>query len=208
MKKPELILDMDDVLINIFKPMRKSLNEFMNQEVTESEFSDYNVTLTYPGLTLDQFYDVLLTKSVLERGVPVQGAVEATRLLSKEFTLSVVTARGWHPEGKKITENQLSDHGFCIDRLIVTQPGQSKSSAVSHLSNRFVAIVDDHVGNIHDAKQSGLFDHHVLIDMPWNKSYETQENTSRHASVLTWCQSLYEKRIQKHIHPPISVLSV
>ena len=168
--KKQVILDLDDVQADLFSDLRKQFNKHMGVYKKERDFTTFDITQVYEGLDMSTFYLVLEDAGVIERLRPLEGAVEATQRMSKlGYQINVVTARGWHSDGLKASQDWLEKHGFYFDRLSISDPNTSKKDVYKHFAGHFDLIVDDHVKNIDHALDSGLFESVALISRPWNE---------------------------------------
>lgn len=166
----EIILDLDDVQADLFSLMRENLNKMMGVDKKHDDFTGYDVTKIYKGLTSDRFFECLTENKIIENLMPIKGAAEATHVLKdKGFVINVVTARAWHKNGLKVSADWLEKSGFHFDRIAVSCPAEGKVKVYKNIAKKFNCIVDDNLENVHQAKESGLFESTYLIDMPWNK---------------------------------------
>ena len=182
----QVVLDLDDVQADLFRCMRHALNGYTGLDRTPAHFNTFNITEVYPGLQMDEFFNLLICDKILENLKPLEGAAEATRTMkSAGLTINVVTARDWHPEGKNLSIDWLERHGFVFDRLEVTCPNISKEVAYRKFGAQFELIADDHMKNINHAIDSKLFKRVAVIDKPWNR-WETgfEAHGQRYSSLL------------------------
>jgi hypothetical protein len=86
----------------------------------------------------------------------------------------LITARGWHPRGKEITEEWVSDYNLDIDELIVVEHDQSKTDVISGFNN-IVFSIDDRIKHCREYMRTGRIQHVLVYDAPWN-THMTKHN--------------------------------
>lgn len=168
--KEAVIVDLDDVVVDLKAKMYPVLNLVLERSVDPEEVTAYDGVLEAYGISRAQFLDILYGESVLERAPLAAGAQRGLqRLADAGLDICLCTARGWHPEGERVTREWLERHELPYSRLLVVPEGASKSSVYRHLSHRYLGMFDDHAAHLDDAMQSGLVACPVLIDQPWNR---------------------------------------
>lgn len=88
----------------------------------------------------------------------------------------LLSARGWHPEGLKHTEDWLSRFLLrdLIDDIVLVNPRDCKSEAMERIIEQHGPIdlfVEDHAVNAQTAVDRGLVKRAALVDRPWNRSH-------------------------------------
>jgi 5'(3')-deoxyribonucleotidase len=170
----QIILDLDDVQADLFSLMRENLNKMMCVDKKQHDFTGFDITKVYKGLTIERFFECLIDNEIIENLMPIEGAAKATHALKdKGFVINVVTARAWHKNGLQLSADWLEKSGFHFDRIAVSCPKEGKVKVYKKIAPKFNCIVDDNLENVHQAKESGLFEKTYLIDMPWNKTDST-----------------------------------
>jgi hypothetical protein len=88
------------------------------------------------------------------------------------------------------------DHDFEYNTLSVVNHGERKSTAYKTIADNFAFIIDDHVGNLSDAIESGIVREAIVITMPWNKkNTEYIDGETRFNSLHEFCDMLQRKDI-------------
>ncbi|KQN62806.1 5' nucleotidase, NT5C type [Pseudomonas sp. Leaf58] len=169
MKKP-FAIDVDDVLGNLSEVMNPVLNRRFNKQIPVAAWSTFNISGLY-GITVEQFLEVIIEEKLLEQMQPYPGVKEALRRIKTSGRdVVLVTSRGYHPVGQKLTETWLNQHDLYSDGLIIVPEGLSKAQAVvGRYPKGFEIMVDDYPPNLDKMKAAGLVDEVYLIDKPWNQ---------------------------------------
>lgn len=179
-----IVVDLDDVLFDLFNPLRNSLNRYTGLNKQVFDFFDFDLSKVYPGLTMDEFYSIAHEDRLIEICNPIPGAKDALDIIKKKgYIINIVTARGWHEKALPITVEALKRNGLFYHNLYITNPGESKEIAYRQIDDKFACIIDDHIKNINQAIDSNLFTSHFLVSKPWNTSLRIPGNVIRWQSI-------------------------
>lgn len=168
-ERPLVVFDVDEVLVNLRDPMAEALNALTGRSLTWHEWTCYDLTEVY-GVPLSACLDALRAHRVLERcwlEPHAKACVARARALG--YATAAVTARGWHPHGRALTERLFTEHEVAIDHLRVVDLGQSKREALSTLPGPVVYLIEDNLAHLREAERAGI-PVAVLVDRPWNAS--------------------------------------
>jgi cell division inhibitor SulA len=120
------------------------------------------------GISLQQFLEILEEHRVIEEAAPAEFAVEVLGLMREMgYRTAVVTARSWHTNGRKVTEDWIVKHGLPVDDLVLVEMLEPKVEAIRSLGD-VVAYVDDlpsHLNQLASAQVGGQLH---LMRRPWN----------------------------------------
>lgn len=180
------LIDLDDTLGDLKTPMMEALNRETGKNVHWSKWRNFNVPEIY-DISEQKFLNICIDYNVLEQVIIHDTSYDFLKNLQMlNYHTVLVTARNWHPRGVSITENWVADHNLCIDDIIVVDVDQSKVSAIGHLKN-IVFTIDDRMKHCREYIKSGLVEHTLVYDAPWN-SHMTKWNTD-------WNGYDYDERI-------------
>lgn len=185
----EIICDIDNVAADLADLLADSINQRTGDNYTKHDFDDYDVRKYYKGLTFDQMFAYLIEDKVLENCPAIPGAIEAVnRLVEMGADINFVTSRSYHPKAEQITADWLNKQGAIYKRLLISDDGD-KISQYRKLGSSFFCIIDDYDENIIQAADSGMFESHILIDQPWNRSF-SHVRTHRYDSLEAYANEL------------------
>ena len=167
-KPPYVVFDLDDVLANLRDHLMCMLRHQTGQDVHWEEWHQYELGSVY-NTTAEVIMGWVLEHQVLESASlepHAQVAVHAARQCG--YRVAVVTARGWHPRGKRLTEEWLARHGLDIDELHLVPAFGDKSGILRGLGS-VAYFIDDNVGHLYPAQALPEVGETLLIDRPWNR---------------------------------------
>ena len=161
------LVDLDDTLGDFKTPCMDALNRVTNQNIHWSKWDTYNFPKVY-GLNQGEFLKVLMEEQVIENVEIYDSSYKFLNDLNDlDYHTVLITARGWHPDGKGITERWVADHDLNIDDLIVVHGHQSKVDVINKLNN-IVFSIDDRIKHCREYTQTGKIEHVLVYDQPWN----------------------------------------
>lgn len=180
--------DLDDVLANLREPMGEGLGKIPGASADWRSWSTYDFFSAYMSST--EFLQMIIDDKMLELCQPEPDAATSIERLRREgFKIAIVTARGYHPQAREITETWLSHHNMEVDRLEIVMPGESKSGKLKAIAG-LVAYIDDHVDHLHkmtaDTSASDSIELY-LMSRPWNiknQTYCRLDNVAQYADSL------------------------
>ena len=182
-----IILDLDDVLANL----RESLYQVMRRATQiDKHWRDWAHYDLRQHFQVDNAFldDVLMREQALESCQPEPGAADMTQALSAlGFELIIVTARGWHPQARELTQNWLDRHGMQHNSLHVTQLGGNKLEGLRDLDTILLAV-DDHPNNLRRYRQAGIAT--LMPAMPWNADYHDSPRIDNLQAVVDYANKI------------------
>ncbi len=168
---PWVVFDLDECLCGLRHHLQTALYDLTGIDLHWSRWDRYDLTGLY-GISLEDFTETLLSYRIIERAILEPGAwaaLHSARLLG--YRTAILTARGWHPEGERVTRDWLETHGLRPDRLHLVPMHQAKGEVLPEYG-RVAWFLDDHLGHAAGAEASGVVDRVLLQDRPWNRVAE------------------------------------
>lgn len=174
MKNNVCIVDLDDTLGDLKNPMMEALKSATGKDIHWSKWDSFDVPSLY-GITQQDFLNICINENILEKVIIHDSSYKFLNDLHKlNYYTVLITARGWHPQGKEITKKWVADHNLDIDELIVVEIDQSKTDVITKFDN-IIFSIDDRIKHCREYIQSGLVKHVLVYDAPWN-SHMTKWN--------------------------------
>lgn len=159
--------DLDDVVANLRDLFVKSMNQKLGVNIQVKDWLSYDHFQSY--MSAQEFLQLIVDDRILETCEAEPGAISSIqRLQAKGYKVAIVTARGYHPRGRQITEQWFSGQGLKVDSLQLVEPGQSKVDALSKLPN-LVGYVDDHIKHLESITKGLPHVNSYLMTRPWNQ---------------------------------------
>lgn len=188
MKKRIIAFDLDGVLCDLVPGFCKVIKELTGHELQPHEWVRYDQFQDH-NLTFDQCHQGLIDHNVLEDAhIPTHIADALRALWQLGYELAIITKRGWHPQGKVITETILDIAGLHFTYLFVIGINESKIPALQYLQSKgqVMAFVEDHTDTLHEA--SSVFDdiHLIVRDQPWNRHCNLYPRIVCASEILTY----------------------
>ena len=182
-----IILDLDDVLANLRESLYQVMSRATRIDKHWREWTHYDLRQHFQ--VDDAFLDeVLMREQALESCQPEPGAAEMTHALTElGFELIIITARGWHPEARAVTQDWLHRHGMRHDDLHVTQLGGNKLEVLGNTETIRLAV-DDHPNNLRRYRQAGIAT--LMPSMPWNADYHDSPRINDLQAVVDYAAKL------------------
>lgn len=185
MSEKPVLCDLDDVVFCLREPLEVALCAATGKNISHQNWYDFNCITDVYDIGIDEFYRILKDYRCIENALPEPGARAALkRLAATGRQIIMVTSRGWHDEGVRVTQEALNHHDIPHDQLIVVPKGRKKSDMYRELSPFFDCLIDDHVANLDDARESGIVDATYMITRPWNVKYTHHHRASDLAEVV------------------------
>lgn len=146
MNKDLLILDADDVAFDFKNPAYRGLKKDFNIQVPADEWYSHDLEKIL-NLSNEKIIESFYNNKVLEESKINDGLKELVDEANRN-NVSVVclTARGWHPKGKEITEKAFLGADINIENVIAIPLHESKGDVIKTLQieHRILGFADDH----------------------------------------------------------------
>ncbi len=167
--KKWVIFDVDDVLVNFRQSLYLACKK-INRDIHWDQWTSYDHPSIYGFVSQEQFREFMAQHAVLENAVVEEGVKQTLQLLrDRDYSLGLITARGWHPDGKDITNKMVRDNDLAIDKVVVSHVYTDKKSAfINQFDGEIVAYFDDSAHHVRDFLEHGVSSY--LLDRPWNIS--------------------------------------
>ncbi|MDD5165621.1 MAG: hypothetical protein PHG25_03785 [Candidatus Pacebacteria bacterium] len=185
-KKGKIIgVDMDDVLIEFNKHFCLYHNRLYGTTLEKKDIFSFDLTEVWQApreVIVDRVLN-FINSTDHDNALPVAGAIDAIKKLSKDNTLIVVTSRA--DELKEVTLKWLDTHFTGLFSQVVftnSFPGNGKKKKKSEACKEcsIEIFIDDAPEHIRDISTNGV--HSLLLDNPWNQ-HELPPNVKR---VYSW----------------------
>lgn len=178
------LVDLDDTLADFRTPMIEIVNRVTGRDTV---WDGYDIPED-AGLTHDEFIDILIRENIIGQiGIHDSSRKFLNDLHKLDYYTVLITARGWHPYGRALTQQWVAEHELDIDELIVVDAHQSKTDVIGKFGNDIKFSVDDRMKHCREYSQTGCINHVLLYDAVWNRGM-TRWNTD-------WNGNDYDERI-------------
>ena len=137
-----------------------------------------NLNILYNLLNLKQFHELIPFHSIqlshVKRVIENVEINTSSRQFLKDlhdldYHTVLITARGWHPYGRALTQQWVCEHSldWDIDELIVVDADQSKTDVIKKFG-KIKFSIDDRIKHCREYTQTGNIEHVLVYDQPWN----------------------------------------
>lgn len=175
-----ICLDLDDTLGSLKERLQDIYRRELNDpSINYNDWANFgNGSAERYGISHDRLLDLFVEDQSLELQAPHDGAIEVTAILkSMDYTIEIVTARGWHPNAYEVTRKWLDDNYISYDRINIVPLYDCKETVTRHIENIHL-FVDDRVDHCTNMLNSGRVQSCLVMAQPWNTSAEL--NTGLH----------------------------
>ena len=180
----KIVLDCDDVLSNAREPFAEVISHLVQRTVSHTEWEQWDDLIHQNDLTFDDLTPRVLETNVLENMDPEHGAAVVTNMLKLlGFEIIILTARGFHPDGHKITEDWCHQHKIKFDEIIVVHPDDCKAEKIKDLGEVFI-YVDDNGSHVAAAGVLDNVEHAIVMNMPWNQHGDHDHRIDKLSQIL------------------------
>lgn len=170
--KPFVGFDLDEVLLGMRDLMHAALVRRLGAYPHWAYWTDFaHFERFAPGrMDLKGFLNAIIEDEILENAPIEPGALDAVRKIrAMGYRTAVITARSYHPHGRRVTLDWLNRHGFEMDEVCLVEVRESKVERVRALGP-MVAYIDDHAKNLDQLTEAGVGGLKVLHVRPWSAS--------------------------------------
>jgi hypothetical protein len=182
-QRPFVVFDLDEVLCDLRHGTHEALTGLVPNYPHWTKWLNY-FHFEQQGISLDRFLELLVDHQILENAQPAAFAGEVLDVMHElGFRTAVVTARGYHPNGERLTREWFEKHRLAVDELRLVHMLESKADAIRGLG-KVVAYIDDlpaHLNRLAEAQVGGQL---YLMRAPWNShsfAYRTVRSLSEFA---------------------------
>lgn len=165
--KPVMAFDLDETLAGLRHLIRDVMTAEFGHCYPIDQWHSYNIEERF-GITPREFLALLEKHHVLERAALEPRALETLELARQlGYHRCIITARGWHPRGREITEQWLERHGLEVDDLHLVAERETKVDTMRRIGS-VAYFIDDHPGHVSEAVAADVADRVIVISRPWN----------------------------------------
>lgn len=162
------LVDLDDTLADFRTPMIEIVNRVTGKD---TKWEGYDIP-DDAGLTHAEFIDILIKEDIISKiGINDSSRKFLNDLHKLGYYTVLITARGWHPYGRALTQQWVAEHELDINELIVVDAHQSKTDVITKFGGDIVFSIDDRIKHCREYSQSGNVDHVLLYDAIWNSKF-------------------------------------
>lgn len=163
MKRLNILVDMDDVLVDLLPTWVEHLNQRFGTNVAVADIKDWNISQYFPSNTDDELYDVLQSQTFWQQVQPKREAVSTLQLLlGSGHLITVVTSSHYETVAHKMRECLLHHFPFIEwEDIIVASKKQMIQGDV---------LIDDGIHNLIGGAYTQL-----LMDMPHNQNIDAEK---------------------------------
>lgn len=163
-----IVFDVDDVICNFKESLYTSLVE-IGKDIHWSKWNQYSHTIIY-DMTESQLHLHMKNYNVIENSLLEPGVLELFNKLKKEdFKIGLLTARGWHNDGEKLTQEFVDKYKLPVDKIVISGFHTAKKSLhIDKFEGEVIAYVDDSIHHIQDFTEKNI--PAFLLDRPWNQN--------------------------------------
>lgn len=164
MKRLNILVDMDDVLVNLLPTWVGRLNYLYGTDVDYNEIREWDMTQFFPTLTEDELSAILCTEEFWKLVKPKNAAASTLQLLlASGHKILVVTSSHYETVAHKMRECLLYHFPFIEWGDVIVA---SKKQMI-----RGDVLIDDGIHNLVGGDYAK-----ILMDAPHNRHYDAEEN--------------------------------
>lgn len=163
------ILDLDDTLGDMRSAICSEFNKKYNKSFHWKVWQSFGAESIY-GISREEFFETLIQRHVIERMKPHPESAEFVNKLSRNgYTVSILTARKWHPDADNITREWLDKNNIFVDEVVICDTLDSKQDIVSSNYELVDFTVDDSILHCNGYAGCKNVSKVFIYDMPWNR---------------------------------------
>lgn len=164
-----VVLDLDDTLASMREPLHKILNEEAGMDLHWSNWNTVCADSLY-NVTPERFFELALAHRLIERLVPhTEAKPFMDRLAATGAKINILSARGWHPRGKTITEGWLRHWEIPYDEIFICGVEDVKADYIKDMGSILFAVDDSPRHCNQYAQSENAPDYVFAYEMPWTE---------------------------------------
>lgn len=181
--KMNIAVDIDGVIADADTQFRKQMNRIFERNFPRSRVKTfkYEASFDFNDKEFKLLYGLFLNKRIWQEVLPVRGAIESLKFLSKKSKIIIATARPL--EVKDVTLEWLKRYKVPYNEIHFTLT--EKHLLSENLKYRFHYFIEDHPDYALKIADSGI--NVLLFSYPWNKKIKEHALIKR---VSNWKQIL------------------
>lgn len=171
------IIDLDDTLGALREVLAESLSKEVGQPIDWRTWKHHHISDSF-GISQERFLEMLIDGRLLETMPPHSEARDFMSGLGELGVRRIIlTARGWHPRAKDITESWLNAHGIPYDEVLTCSLTESKAEYIQRMEENVLFTVDDSAShcNGYASLKSKKPDFIFAYEMPWTRHHLNNE---------------------------------
>lgn len=188
------VFDMDDVLTDFAQSSCDTLVKLGYPNIPVSSWQNYNINDTYGLSSHKEFIDILISENILSNSnLKVDAFDTLNAFKDAGFNIGILTARGWHPQAEKVTQEYIEEHNLPIDKVVIAgHHYQGKLFYADQFLNSgtISCYVDDSPKHIKDFKNANIHAH--LMRTSWIQDHEVEGLTQVH-SLIEYKERIFEE---------------
>lgn len=168
--KKVAIIDVDDTIAQFRHTLRNIIEEIKGENISMDRWDCTNLDKTF-DVSFDHVFEIMIDRNTLVDDLtPEQHASSLLNYLNKnDYYIDILTARGWHPRGKQVTEQWLQKHDLCFDEVTSVPMDMCKEQVLSKKYKDVDLTIDDNPKHCLAYADSNVVKNTYLIDRMWNK---------------------------------------
>ena len=203
MKKPWIIFDMDEVIVNIRDPLAEHLNVVSGKNIPSEDWYQHDLSGVY-GIENSVVMETLASSRCLERATIEPDAV-ASIVRAKElgYRVGILTALGWHPKGLDLTQKSVVEYQLPIDHIVAVPIDAKKSDSIrANFPGEIIGFIDDNATHVEGVGSIGILS--CVRDRPWNQDVMAHKRIFNLSDFVEYAHTNYEmSRSTAYINSPI-----
>jgi uncharacterized HAD superfamily protein len=175
MKRNIVVFDLDDVIAKMRFETSRVFSKVSGKHVPIEEWDFFCSEHLYG---VEFCPEMMMREKIIERCLVEEDAKYSIDLIrSLGLETAIITARGWHNEGRKVTEEWLSSHQLDVDHLHIVELDKTKYDVFSKLQYDFniLSFIDDQPKYIEQAIQHEAVRNVFVRNHPWNQNIAPQK---------------------------------
>lgn len=170
---PMVWFDVDDVLVDTSALMERTLRRMTGKTILSHTWPHHGFAEIYGFEKNDmaRLREMWMEDGLLENAPIRKGVVEGMAAMAAAgLGIGLITARGWHPEGERLTWEMADRHGLAVSKVVVLTYEECKAEKLAALGERVDGFVDDTHRHVRACLAKGWDAH--LMTQPWNVEHE------------------------------------
>ena len=167
-----IIFDLDDVVGNFRDSLYQSFKA-LNKDIHWSTWDTYDCAKIFQLKDQQELREHMVNYKVLENSTLEPYAKQVFEELKENgYHIGLLTARSWHKQAQKVTEEFVHSYDLKVDRVVISGLHEDKKSLhIPKFTGEIKAYVDDTSHHVEDFINNGV-ENVFLMDRPWNQSSE------------------------------------
>lgn len=158
-----ILVDMDDVMVDLVGHWVDYLNEKYNTNVKFEDITDWNFSMFFPSVPVEEVYKPLEKKNFWKNIKPIEDSIKYLKLLYEEgYQIYICTSTHW--------KNVKYKYKYVLSKYFDFIPWKNVIIAADKSMVKADYLIDDGIHNL----KSGVFKK-ILFTKPHNMKYDTSD---------------------------------